>query len=331
MISNVTRFVAAGAAAFAFSLPAAAQSFDASTDFSTTANPSNGWSYGWSPSLLQPFQLASVAGNLCGTAARGWSPGNYLGVYKNTAAQSSTCQTAAYARETVILHPGSSGQYAKLRWTSPGTGFCTISVAFTGADVSFPTSSDVAVLYNGTAIASAAVDSYAEGFVFATTINVLAGETIDFAVGYGSNQTFNGDSTAVDASIEFGLGGSSARVGRGCGSDAELTTSAPRLGSLMNFDVANAQPGLACGLGLSQVPSTSVHLGDTCTAFLDPPTLLFFPIQTIDATGACTNLLQIPVNGALLHAHFALQAVLLPANVGLGFELSNGVLMTLGT
>lgn len=326
---NQNRFLSFVSASL-FVASAASQSFDAAADFSVVANPAASWSYGTFQSLGQPFVLSASNTSLC-SAAQGWGPGNFLGVYKNQTLQTTVCSSGRYPRETVIMHPGAAGQYAVLRWTSPGSGPCTISVSVRGADASFPTTIDASVLLNGVALVAGEVNAYAEGLTFVDTVNVSAGDTVDVAIGYGQNGTYAGDSTAVDATIQLGPAGSAARVGRGCGAGAELVTSVPTLGSLMSLDVSSAPANVICGLAISNVPPSSVHLGDLCTVFVDHANIALFPPQVTTAAGTCANSLQIPSSTSLLQESFALQAILAPSSSVPGFDLSNGVLFTLGT
>lgn len=60
---------------------------------------------------------------------------------------------------------------------------------------------DVHVLRNGVSLFDGAVNGKGSTASFTTNVSICAGEWIDFAVGYGSNQTFYGDTTGVSAQI----------------------------------------------------------------------------------------------------------------------------------
>lgn len=104
----------------------------------------------------------------------------------------------------LALHPGSAGQYSIVRFTAQTTGLYSVSAVFNGAD-SKPTTTDVHVLFGGVDQAFAGNTLNLNGNGNAATYtnnNVLltAGETVDFAVGYG-NGDYSYDSTGLVANI----------------------------------------------------------------------------------------------------------------------------------
>jgi hypothetical protein len=74
---------------------------------------------------------------------------------------------------------------------------------FWGDDFVGPTTTDVHVLHNEACIYSAEVSGYGppSDQSFTTTISVAVGDTIDFAVGYGTNGNYGYDTTGVSAVI----------------------------------------------------------------------------------------------------------------------------------
>jgi hypothetical protein len=66
-----------------------------------------------------------------------------------------------------------------------------------------PTTTDVHVLHNSGTLFDGAVTAFGAGPRFDSTVVVAAGDTIDFAVGYGSNHTFDCDSTGLGAVISY--------------------------------------------------------------------------------------------------------------------------------
>lgn len=100
----------------------------------------------------------------------------------------------------LAAHPGSNGEYAVLRWTAPAAGEYVVSARFSSGAESATT--DVHVLQQGRALFDGLVNLGGQGSdcSWEGTAKVAAGETIDFAVGYG-NGNYGGDTTAVVASL----------------------------------------------------------------------------------------------------------------------------------
>ncbi|BBO33697.1 hypothetical protein [Lacipirellula parvula] len=165
------------------------------------SNPSqNGpWSYGTFFALGQPFEAAETstvttydgqyvqvqwindlsAANLEFNMTNNWVYDPYGG---------------ARAPRSATLHPGSSAEYAVLRFTAPTADFYTFDVNFTG-NSSAGTTSDAVILVNGVTQFSGLVYSTRVGetlgvgqhFVTPAPIQLAAGGTIDIAVGAGNN------------------------------------------------------------------------------------------------------------------------------------------------
>jgi len=90
-----------------------------------------------------------------------------------------------------------------LRWTAPASGNYQVKAVFWGDDFAGPTTTDVHVLHNGVRIYSGEVSGFGPSSdqSFMSTISVAAGDTIDFAVGYGTDGNYGFDSTGVSAVI----------------------------------------------------------------------------------------------------------------------------------
>ena len=116
------------------------------------------------------------------------------------------------------MHPGGSGQYSTVRWTSPIDGNLLLSVLFKGV-VSFTgsngTTTDVHVLKNGVSIFDGNIQgffgsvssNYSDKFgnspsaAFSTAIQVAKSDKIDFCVGDGGNG-YAWDATGISANIK---------------------------------------------------------------------------------------------------------------------------------
>ena len=87
-----------------------------------------------------------------------------------------------------FLHPGPIGQISIARWTAPRAGTYRVQAVFEGIDVG-PTTTDVHVQHNGVDIASGSlnINGGASTFRASPSVNVAAGDTVDFAVGNGGN------------------------------------------------------------------------------------------------------------------------------------------------
>lgn len=197
-------------------LPAAAQHvYDASADFSTTANasPLDGgvFSYGTEASLGGPFslntQMYTFTGNVSG-AVQGWAdPDNGFPYITKDVSNTNFVNINGNTSITVVpgqldLHPGPSGEYSVLRFTAPTTSTYSFFSSFGGVD-SNPTTTDVHVLLDGTALANGGINVNGGGNTASLASSSLAltkGDTLDFVVGYGNGTYFN-DSTGLYATV----------------------------------------------------------------------------------------------------------------------------------
>ena len=90
-----------------------------------------------------------------------------------------------------------------IRWTAPASGNYQVQAVFWGDDFVGPTTTDVHVLHNGLGLYTGNVDGFGPSSdqSFTTTISVASGDTIDFAVGYGTNGNYFFDTMGVSAVI----------------------------------------------------------------------------------------------------------------------------------
>jgi hypothetical protein len=98
------------------------------------------------------------------------------------------------------LHPGPSGEQSTVRWTAPSAGTYQVKGRFQGIDTG-GTTTNVRILYKGVQVQSGSVNGYGSQATYDFALLVVAGDTIDFVVGYGSNNTYNSDSTGLTAII----------------------------------------------------------------------------------------------------------------------------------
>jgi hypothetical protein len=189
--------------------PAAAQKYDASADFSTTNDPSpfNGgvWSYGYEDILGTGFVLDpsnSPQTLSFNSAIQGWAAGTggYSYVAQNTSAVAVSYVDVTLQPGQIVMHPDATGQYSVVRFTAPTTGDYTLDTAFSGLDTT-PTTTDVHVLLDGSSLFDGAVDSYEIPQAYSSSLSLSAGDTVDFAVGDGSNKNYFNDSTGLTATL----------------------------------------------------------------------------------------------------------------------------------
>jgi hypothetical protein len=176
--------------------------YDLAADFSAVRNPNCIWSYGWSASRGSTFILATNSLEILNAFGhmKGWAP--YADVGSPVLALTDYNHPTLFVpRGTVNIHPGPLGENSVVRWTAPSAGTYTIQGWFKGNDFAYPTSSDVTILHGTTEIFTGIINSYNVPVNFCLTVQVNAGDTIDFTIGYGSNRDYFGDSTGISATI----------------------------------------------------------------------------------------------------------------------------------
>lgn len=198
----------------------AALFYDAAADFSIAGNPNGAWSYGYSGTLGGAMTLYTSS------AATLFSNSNFDAWFA-TGAQTTVDMHPFIAKNRagtieqgaglrlppggLGLHsgPDSTNEYSIVRWTAPSTGSYNISAAFTDrdfTDVMFGrgATTDVHVLLNNVALYNEFVTQNGWGLGpagYMSTMSLTMGDTLDFAVGRGTNDTIILDSTGLEAMI----------------------------------------------------------------------------------------------------------------------------------
>jgi len=178
--------------------------YDAVRDFSISSNPNGVWSYGWESSLGDTLNLYAVTDTTSTPGMSAWlEAGTYYSVPpfvahndtgKVLCLPGSMCVPPAYLH----VHPGPNGELTVVRWTAPSSGKFLIEGEFEGLDPNGLTTVDVHVLVNSTkSLLSGPITSYQWPLRFKLIVRVSAGDTVDFAVGFGKNGNFICDSTGV--------------------------------------------------------------------------------------------------------------------------------------
>lgn len=182
---------------------ATAKTYDLEKDFSAERNPNGAWSYGWSDSRGSALNLdtQSYQGDWYGSMKAWVAPNFEAAVYHIAYGVTQINHpTVIIPAGTVSFHPGPRGENSVIRWTAPTSATYRIEGSFTGNDFAFPTTTDVAILHGAAEIFSGAINSYRTPLFFSQVLQVNAGETIDFTVGFG-NGAYWGDSTGIEAVI----------------------------------------------------------------------------------------------------------------------------------
>ena len=195
--------------------PAMAQTYNVSADFSTTSNPdsNNGgvWSYGYENILGSGFTLDTSTNNpgtINNANIQGWDAvsNGFPWVATNPTGSPQTggsgSTTVTLQPGQVALHPSATDQYSVVRFTTPTTGSYALNTLFYSADVGVGATTDVHVLLNNAALFNGNINGVGSTQSYAPApLNLTAGNTIDFAVGYGSNNDYHFDATGLATTI----------------------------------------------------------------------------------------------------------------------------------
>ncbi|MBI1738962.1 MAG: PEP-CTERM sorting domain-containing protein [Acidobacteria bacterium] len=178
---------------FALALPYAVRADSAIVQFCPANNPCGNWSYGSTPNIGGAFSLYTDNTPIFGQPGwRGPSFGQSLGwVAANTSGTTLILGGGqpVWPAGYLFLVPGDLSALSVLRWTAPSSGQYTITGLFQSIDqIQFATA-DVYILVNGVPILSsnALINTFGAQLPFNLTLGLLAGNTIDFAVGNGGN------------------------------------------------------------------------------------------------------------------------------------------------
>lgn len=187
---------------------AGASVHNAASDFSASSNPNGVWTLGYTSSTLgSTFTAFGASGVSLGLDF--WAlttvPDLPGALYNPSGTTNYYGSSAVVEPGQLVLHPGPIGQYAVARFTVATAGTYTFNADFIGQD-RFVSIVDVHVLVNSgpVPVYSGAISAYhgtASSGVFVMAL--LPGDTIDAAVGFGSNGNYYGDSTGVDFNVSF--------------------------------------------------------------------------------------------------------------------------------
>jgi hypothetical protein len=183
--------------------PAPSRADDAASEFSANANAaSQRWTYGRTPIRGGAFTLFATSG----TDAFGLNFWNHAAT-QTLVSHNSTGLAKNIGSNTTIpdggltLFPGSSVEYAVVRWTAPASGTVSIRARFTRRSTNGFVAADVAVLHGAAVLFSQwLTNDVANTVSMSASVLVSPGETIDFAVGPADGAN-NSDMIGLDATV----------------------------------------------------------------------------------------------------------------------------------
>lgn len=202
-------------------LGAQATTFNPGTDFSLEHNPNGVWQYGYSvteslaPDQFRPDTFAETKDTV-----GFWHPsegdGNgryypYVAFNKSTSHTDGAHGWAIRAGE-VAMEASNTGQYSLVRFVAPKAGTYRVTARFEGIHFAL-SSTDVHVLHDTASLFDANIQGYGGDSAFhkiegaspaasyTGLVRLKRGDTITFAVGYGTNKTHSCDTTGLMAAV----------------------------------------------------------------------------------------------------------------------------------
>jgi len=181
------------------------------TDFAGPFNPGGAgrWICGYTSSPSSTTFIPYTSYNAAVIPnVEGWGAASPVGppmVLHNKTNTAQTSGTITIPPDALNVHPGPNGEKSVVRWTASFAGTVAITGRFLGLD-SVGTSTDVSIKWSGSAtpLFSSYVGLNNQGYniPYSVTTSVVAGDTIDFVVGYGNGYYWN-DSTGLAANLSF--------------------------------------------------------------------------------------------------------------------------------
>jgi hypothetical protein len=192
--------------------PPPAVDFDLSRDFSLVGNPNGAWSYGRQDTIGGAFTLLGTAKtNYANAAVLVWAINSYSqpAILHNDSGVTVITDGGHgnYPPETTWFAPGPEGQpgnYAVTRFTVPAGGDGTYQLMTTARpsySASLQLDTDFHVTRNNVEIFAVAL-SGTETAGYTNSIVLAAGDTIDFAVGRGADDSYIWSGLKVEATLD---------------------------------------------------------------------------------------------------------------------------------
>lgn len=164
-------------------------------------NPNGVWSYGYSTGFTAPVTLydQTVQNGVNGPNAQYWlTPAVDIGTspsaeYNNGPAFDDG--NVNFLANEFLLVSGIGGQYSDLIFTAPAAGTYSITTGFRGSQHGIGTV--VGILDNGNLLFNSSVTAVGQIVPFDTTLNLAAGNMVEFSVGPGGGLQNTGLSTVI--------------------------------------------------------------------------------------------------------------------------------------
>jgi hypothetical protein len=170
--------------------------WDASRDFSTTTNPSVGWTYGWVPNgdtEFHPFSNHHVE-----SGVDFWDD-PALGQFPFIARNNTPSHILAWPSGVMTFHPGATNNRPVIRWTAPIAGTAQVAASFAAMD---NTTTGVQVWHNGVSVYEGSLQGYNTRTAMPIRpIYFDVGDTIDFVLDNAGSHF--SDLASIDATIRF--------------------------------------------------------------------------------------------------------------------------------
>ena len=189
--------------------------FDLSSDFPTNSNPGGVWTFGWKTNVtdaIVPFAFSrTVPAGSASLFVWARFSNNQSAVQKNISDQTwiGDFGQGIYPPGSVTLYPGVNGaddNFAVIRFTAPSNGLYAVNCAAVSAlNGSGSGDTDFHVVRGGVELLSAQVPASSttvtNGSGYTNTLSLVAGQSLDFAVGRGLDNNFNGSALKIQLSI----------------------------------------------------------------------------------------------------------------------------------
>ncbi|HKQ38528.1 MAG TPA: hypothetical protein VJ063_10655 [Verrucomicrobiae bacterium] len=200
--------------------------YDLSRDFSIRSNPSGAWTYGYTTNLgtaLIPFRLAKYNYDQNRVPVEVWAINSWEvpAVQRNNTSQTviSDGGQGVYPPGTVWFYPGPStidgsaayseaiakqANFGVLRFTAPKGGTYALATALRSAYTG-PISGDTDfhVLLNNRELFGQFLPAQGRT-VYNTRLRLLPGDTVDFVIGRGRDNSYHGSGLIIDATLRSG-------------------------------------------------------------------------------------------------------------------------------
>ena len=180
-----------------------ASAFSFGDNWSISANPQGGYSYGYAANTTDPLTLFNEGFVSQPGIEEAWrTVGVSLPVLVKNITDSDMMPGTALLRAApsrfLNVHPGFGGEYAVISYALPTSGTLAFTADFAGHDI-LGTTTDVHVILDGVELFAGSISGIGSTLSYATPVGglaVTAGDKLEVRVGYGNGSNY-ADSTGV--------------------------------------------------------------------------------------------------------------------------------------